>query len=114
MYFNFLFTNSDNTPFPSNISGQYEIVGEIENNELVIQVPQEDFSIVYDEINKVTVLPTHYFSNNTPTTEIKLKQPPSIRFNSGWSISITANDRDSSTLSEKYLIEVKPLKKESL
>ena len=112
--FNFLFISPNNTPFSSNISGQFEIVGEIENSELVIQVTQEDFSIVYDEINKVTVLPTHYFSNNTPTTEIQLKQPPSIRFNTGWSISITANDRDSETLSEKYLIEVKPLKKESL
>jgi hypothetical protein len=106
----FLFVNEDNTPFTSKISGQYEVVGEIENDELVIQITKEDFKDVYDAINNETVLPTHYFTDG----KFKLRQPPSIRFSAGWVIAITANDRDSSSLNEKYLIEVKPLKKESL
>lgn len=106
----FVYIDPNGTPFTSNITGQYQILGEIENNELVLGVSKEDFSNIYNELNKVNVLPTHYFSSGL----FNLNQPPSIRYNSGWVITITANDRESSSLNEKYLIEIRPLKKEVL
>ena len=107
----FVYEDPNGTPFVSNITGQYQIIGEIENDELVVSVTKEDFANIYNELNKIAVLPTHYFSEGL----FQLNQPPSIRYNSGWLITITANDRVSSTnttINEKYLIEVRPLKKE--
>jgi hypothetical protein len=96
------------TPIVSNVSGQYTIVGDIENNEIVLQMFNRDFIKLFDELRKKDTSPVIYLKSEN------LTQPSFIRYNTGWYISITANDRDSATLSEKYLIEIRPLKKEEL
>lgn len=103
----FSYLNTNNNIFTSNITGQYEIIGNIQNNELVFKVNNEDFKVIYNELNKINVLSTHYYSNSI----FKLRQPPVLRVNNGWNITITANDRVSNSLDEKYLIEIKPLSK---
>ncbi len=96
------------TPIVSNISGQYTIIGDIENNEIVLQIFNRDFIKLFDELRKKDTSPIIYLKSEN------LTQPSYIRYNTGWFISITANDRDSKTVNEKYLIEVRALKKEEL
>ncbi len=101
-------TDSIEVPIVANVSGQYTIVGDIQNNELVFQVTNRDFIKLFDELRKTISDPTIYLK------DINITQPSFIRYNTGWSISITAIDRVAKTISEKYLIEIKPLKKEDL
>lgn len=96
------------TPIISNISGQYVIVGDIENNELVFAITNNDFIKLYTELRKKNTAPIIYLDGSN------LTQPSFIRYNTGWFISITANERNALTIADKYLIEIKPLKKEDL
>jgi hypothetical protein len=95
-------------PIVVNVSGQYTIIGDIENNELVLQIDNRDFIKLFEELRKRDTSPTIYLKGDN------LTQPSLIRFNTGWFISITANDRDATTVAEKYLIEIRPLKKTEL
>jgi len=103
---NFSFIDGD---ILSNITGQYVIEGDIENNELVFRVNIASFTTLFEQINENRGNnPTHILLSENYT------QPSSIRINSGYSIKITANDRESTTLNEKYLVEILPLNKKIL
>ncbi len=101
-------TDAIEVPIISDISGQYTIVGDIQNNELVFQVTNRDFIKLFDELRKKDTSPTIYLK------DINITQPSFIRYNSGWFISITATERSPQTISDNYLIEIRPLKKEDL
>lgn len=93
----------------SDISGQYTIVGEIENNELVSRVNLASFKELFDQINENRGnQPTHVLLSENFT------QPSSIRINTGYTIKITANDRESTSLNERYLVEIEKLNKKLL
>lgn len=93
-------------PIIVNISGQYTIIGNIQNNELVFEIKNSDFIKLFDELRKINTSPTIYLTENN------LTQPSFIRYNIGWNISITCNNRNPKNINEKYLVEIKPLKKE--
>ena len=98
---NFKFVDVD---LVTDISGQYTIIGEIENNELIFQVELESFKLFFDQIN--------INKGNQPTHTLEgrnFKQLSTIRVNTGYTIKITANDSVSSNTNERYLIEVLPL-----
>jgi hypothetical protein len=95
-------------PIVSDISGQYVIVGDIENNEITFEIKNRDFKKLFDELRKKDTSPTIYLK------DINITQPSFIRYNTGWFISITANDRVAQNIADKYLIEIRPLKKEDL
>ena len=103
---NFKFVYND---LETDISGQNTITGNIENNEIVMRVETASFKTFFDQINED--------NGNSPTHELvsdNFTQPSSVRINTGYSIKITANDRVSKTLNERYLIEVKPLIKHTI
>lgn len=101
-------TDSIEVPIVANISGQYTIVGDIQNNELTLQITNRDFIKLFDELRKTDTSPTIYLK------DINITQPAFIRYNTGWSISITAIQRLAENISDNYLVEARPLKKEDL
>jgi hypothetical protein len=90
----------------NNIAGQYTIVGDVENNTINLQA----------EIVKDLFFALEF--NNNGTTEFEITdlftQPMCIKVNTGYTVTITRTDRDSNSLSEAYLIEVKPFKRENI
>lgn len=107
---NFLLVKKDNIDVPiiSNISGQYTIVGDIINNQINFQITDSNFKKLYDELRK---------TDNNPIITLKsinIEQPCYITYNSGWKISITRNDRNSTNINDSYLIDINPYKKLSL
>jgi hypothetical protein len=99
-----------NDAHTSDISGQYEIVGEIEDNRINFLVDIKTFQDLYDAINEVN-------GNASNTYELdggNFTQPFGMRYNSGYQISITNIDRDTTDIDKKYLVEVRPLRKQNI
>ena len=101
-------TDSIATPIISDISGQYVITGDIVNNELTFQISDANFIALFTALRKTNTSPTIYLNS------INITQPAYIRINTGWYITITGTDKIGENISDNYLIEMKPLKKEDL
>jgi hypothetical protein len=92
------------------ISGQYPIIGEIQNNTFNLQIVADstlpDFAEIFRLINEdQSGISNEYLLDGTYFT-----QPMTFRINTGYTITITNIDRSSTTLDEKYMIEIENLK----
>ena len=96
------------TPIITDISGQYTIVGAITNNELSFQIDDVNFIALYKQMSLTNTSPTIYLTSDNIT------QPALIRYNTGWYISITATDKSPVNISDNYLIQMRPLRKEEM
>jgi hypothetical protein len=86
-------------------SGQYALSTEItENFEIQVLIDPTLGSLVYDNLEVST-------ENKKQVPFTMLKQPIDIQFNTGLKITITNVDRESSTLNEKYAINIEKYQK---
>jgi hypothetical protein len=87
------------------LSGQYMIATEItDNHEIQVLIDPSQGSIIYDSIEES-------ISDNKKIPITMLTQPILISFNTGWKITITNVDRVSTSINEKYLIEIEKFKR---
>jgi hypothetical protein len=107
---NFTVSNGDMTPF-SGISGQYTIIGDIEDNRINLQT---DLVIVQQLFEALEFNATEKGKSEYKIDAKLFIQPVHIRINTGYTITITRTDRVSKSLDEAYMIEVKPFKRENL
>jgi hypothetical protein len=107
---NFQLVKVDNiqTPIISDISGQYQIIGDIVNNELNFQISDTNFIDLFTEMRKTDTNPIIYLNS------INITQPSTIVYNIGYLVSITCNDRVATTINDKYIVDIRPLRKQDL
>lgn len=96
------------------ISGQYPIVGEIQNNFFNLQITSDSTLADFTQIFKMINDDNSGASNEYVLDGTYFTQPMSFRINTGSTITITCVDRESTTVAEKYSIEIQPLKVETL
>lgn len=91
-------------PIVCDVSGQYTILGDIVNNELLFQINDVNFINLYTNL-----------IGSSPTKQIDYQyivQPAYVAFNAGYSVKITNNDNTATSITDKYLIEIEKIKKE--
>jgi len=87
------------------LSGQYAIATEItDDNEIQVLIDPIDGSTIYDVLEDS-------ISDKKEIPTAMLTQPILINFNTGWKITITNIDRVSTSINEKYLIEIEKFKR---
>lgn len=97
---------NDTTTIKADISGQYEIVGDILQNKLVFIVEDENFKLLYDKV--YTELGANSANEYVLTPDFFL-QPVYFRYNNGYCVTITCIDRDTTLIKDKYLISINNL-----
>lgn len=91
----------NNTILTNDISGQYEIVGEIKNSELTFLINLPIMQTIYESLTGN--------SDIKPLESTNLNQPVILRYNTGWDIKITCIDKNTKIFNEKYLISIDKL-----
>lgn len=90
----------------ADVSGQYTILGDIVNNELVFKIKNTNFEALYTVLRKIN---TTDFTINIGSSNIE--QVPFISINSGFVITITCVDANTTDIKSKYLVDIKKYKK---
>ena len=89
----------------ADFSGQYSLATEITSaSEIQIQIPNTIGRTVYQAVKTAT----QSVALKIPIPNTMLNQPVQIAFNTGYRILITAFDRESATINEKYAISIEP------
>ena len=87
------------------VSGQYEVIGAITNNQLNFQINLQSFADFFKVVNTAqNNVSTQYLMNPYFT------QPISFRYNNGYKITITNIDNVSKIITDVYLIEIETIK----
>lgn len=88
----------------TDISGQYEIVGDIIDSKLVMVVDLESYKTLYEKLHREDGTKNEY-----QLTLDNFTQPVYFRFNSGYTVNITCISREATSIKDMYLITVNPL-----
>jgi hypothetical protein len=94
----------------TDLSGQYVIVGDITDNKINVLLNTALVTSLY-ETDLSTTSPTLV---DRPIPDAYLLQPPLIKVHKGYKINITCIDRTTTTISDKYLIQIENFQKYEL